>query len=63
MPNGNGRLISEHGFYLGQFKDGRFHGTGSFTFRGGDKYEGDFDSGLMHGTGQFFYKKGDIYSG
>ena len=46
-------------FYEGEFKDGKFHGTGTLKFKNGDYYEGEFKDGKRHGTGIFYDKKND----
>lgn len=35
----------ERSFYLGEWKDGRFHGQGTHTYPEGDKYEGEWKDG------------------
>ena len=37
--------------YVGEFKDGKFHGQGTLTLPNGDKYLGAFKSGKKHGKG------------
>jgi hypothetical protein len=35
--------------YVGDKKDGWFHGQGVFTYPNGVKYEGEFSKGEFHG--------------
>src|SRR6056300_1347735 len=49
--------------YEGDFKDGKFHGTGTLEFNNGDLYNGGFALGLMHGKGTLKYQNGSIYEG
>ena len=59
--------------YEGNWKDGKFHGEGSYTWAGpdkiifevskGDKYVGDYIEGMRNGKGTMFYFNGDTYVG
>lgn len=49
--------------YVGEFKDGKFHGQGTFTFANGDKYVGEFKDGKRNGQGIDSYANGDKYVG
>jgi len=49
--------------YVGDFKDGHFHGKGNFKSVGDYKYKGDFKKGRFHGKGRIEYSNGDIYEG
>ncbi len=35
--------------YYGIFKNGKRHGTGTFLYANGAKYEGNWDNNLKHG--------------
>ena len=37
--------------YVGEWKDGKFHGQGTYTFPNGRKYLGEFKNGKRHGQG------------
>ena len=50
-PNGQGRLIQNHGYYIGEFKNSKFEGFGKFIYNDGRKYEGDFKDHKYHGWG------------
>ena len=39
--------------YLGQFKDSKMHGQGTYTYLNGDRYIGYFKNGREHGDGFF----------
>ncbi len=40
--------------YVGEFKDGKKHGQGTFTYANGDKYVGEFKDGYTkHGQGTY----------
>ena len=45
--------------YIGEFKEGKRHGLGVFTYKNGNKYVGEFLDGNMHGQGTFTYPNGD----
>jgi hypothetical protein len=48
---------------MGQFKDGKMHGTGTITFADGEKYIGDWIEGKRTGRGVFTWSDGDRYEG
>ena len=35
--------------YLGEWKDSKRHGQGTYTFSNGDKYVGEWEDGAEHG--------------
>ena len=49
--------------YEGQFKRGRAHGTGKWTFANGSSYEGMWENDEKHGQGKLISKKGNILTG
>ena len=49
--------------YIGEFKDGLFHGQGTYTWASGEKYVGDFKDDNKHGQGTYTYADGDKYVG
>ncbi|MCK5849371.1 MAG: hypothetical protein KAH23_00545 [Kiritimatiellae bacterium] len=49
--------------YEGEFKNGLFHGWGTFHYLNGDKYEGPFKNDEKYGRGSFVYRNGDRYDG
>ena len=49
--------------YVGDFKDGYFHGKGNFKSVGDYEYNGGFKKGRFHGKGWIRYSGGDIYEG
>ncbi len=50
--------------YIGEFKNGKFHGDGAYIYTlGRDKYEGQFKGGDAHGLGIFYYSNGNKYQG
>ena len=46
-----------------QFKDGKFHGKGTYTWANGDKYDGQWKDDKMHGEGTETFAGGDKYVG
>jgi hypothetical protein len=49
--------------YVGETRDGVFHGQGTYTWGMGNKYVGEFENGKMHGQGTFTFDSGDEYVG
>jgi hypothetical protein len=49
--------------YVGEFKDDKFDGRGTFTFASGDKYVGEFKGGRRNGQGTFTFVSGNEYVG
>lgn len=49
--------------YIGEFKGGKPHGQGTFTFADKTKYEGEFREGKRHGHGSYTFTNGDRYVG
>ncbi len=54
--------------YVGEFKDDKYHGQGSYTFADGDKYIGEYKDGKRSGRGTYYFLanngfKGDRYAG
>ncbi len=48
---------------MGEMKDGKKHGQGTFTYPNGDKYTGEFKSDLRDGKGVIIYSDGTKYEG
>ena len=49
--------------YVGEWKDGKKHGQGTYTDVNGDKYVGEFKDGKIHGQGTITYAPRDIGHG
>ena len=49
--NCHGTYASAKGKYVGEWKDGKIHGQGTYTFSDGDKYVGGWKKNKMHGKG------------
>ena len=62
--NCQGTFISPDGFkYVGEWKDGEFHGVGTYTWALGSKYVGEFQDGKQHGQGTYTGADGTIANG
>ena len=53
----------EYGKYDGEWKNGVFHGIGTFTFLDGRKYVGKWKNGKQHGQGTQTWSNGNKYVG
>lgn len=49
--------------YVGDSKNDKRHGRGTYTFANGNKYVGDYRKGFRHGQGTHTYANGDEYVG
>lgn len=49
--------------YEGQYRAGKRHGRGTFTWADGSRYEGDFLDGNFFGCGSYFWIDGREYTG
>ena len=49
--------------YAGEFKDGKAHGQGTYTWPNGNKYVGEHKNGKRHGLGTFTFPNGQKYVG
>ena len=54
---------ADGGKYIGDYKDGKFHGRGTYIWKDGDKYIGDWLDGKRTGKGTYIWKNGDKYIG
>lgn len=62
--NGYGKAFFANGDkYIGQWKDGVFHGKGIYTSSDGSRYEGQYLEGTKEGTGTYTYSNGLKYIG
>ena len=58
MKLGNFYILSIPSSYIGDFKNGEYHGFGTIYYGIGDQYAGNFCSGFPCGKGVFTYKNG-----
>ena len=59
-----GRKDYENGYYIGEFNSsGQRHGTGTFYWSDGDKYEGQWSNGSRSGQGTYTWVSGAKYEG
>ena len=49
--------------YDGEFKRGKKHGHGIYTWYNGNRYEGDFKNSKMHGRGMYIWANGQRHEG
>ena len=58
-----GTLTYKGSKYVGEWKDGIWHGQGTATLASGSKYVGDWKDGKTHGQGTYTFANGDKYVG
>lgn len=63
IPHGKGEYVAKGFRYSGDFKDGKKHGKGRYTWTNGDSYDGDFADDAPNGKGSFQLGSGDKYEG
>ena len=66
--NGYSNCVGEVNFngiskYIGEFKEGKFNGQGTFTEAKGNSYVGEWKEGKRHGQGAQTFANGDKYVG
>jgi hypothetical protein len=49
--------------YVGEWKDGKYHGQGTYTDPSGAKYVGEYKDGEYHGQGTYTFSDGRQYVG
>ena len=49
--------------YVGEYKNDKYHGQGTFNWSDGDKYIGEYKYDKKHGQGTYTYSSGDKYVG
>lgn len=49
--------------YIGEYKDGKYSGYGTYIFSSGDKYIGEWANGRFNGIGTLFYRDGTKKTG
>ncbi|KAM4601786.1 alsin isoform 2-T2 [Polymixia lowei] len=45
------KTLNKNDHYLGQWKEGKMHGSGTYRYASGEIYEGSFQDGVRHGHG------------
>ena len=61
--DGYGVKIRSEGRYVGQLKEGAFHGDGTMTWSDGSKYVGQWMGDSPHGDGMYILSDGKKYEG
>ena len=61
--NGQSTITYDGGKYVGEYKDGKWHGQGTLTSANGTKYVGEFKDDAFNGQGTFTYPDGTKYVG
>ena len=47
--------------YVGQYKDDKKHGEGTWTFADGEKYVGEWKDDKRHGLGKYTFADGRVH--
>ena len=64
MAESNGdQSLNVVGSYEGEYKDGKYHGQGIFSYPDGSKYEGKWKHGIYHGKGKYTFSDGIKWKG
>ena len=65
MRNGKGvwKNIATNSLYVGEWRNNKSEGFGTFTYPNGDRYDGEWLSCKKHGRGTDFFANGDTYNG
>jgi len=59
-----GIYVSDDGAkYVGEFKDNKYHGKGTYAFASGDNFDGSYKDGKRNGQGTYNHMSGDKYTG
>ena len=58
-----GPLPIDRDIYIGEWKDGKYHGQGTHTYSDGRKYVGEWEKDLWHGQATFTYPDGKVVKG
>ena len=56
-------IFIDDGKYVGEFKNGRYHGRGTFTLADVGEYSGEFKDGKFNGQGAITWSQGEKYVG
>ena len=62
-PEGQGKLTTSNGEYIGQFTEGYLTGMGVEEYTDGSRYQGQFVKGVREGEGLITLKNGESYQG
>ena len=57
------KIYEDGSKYVGEFKDGKYNGQGTFYFEDGSRYVGEWKDGKKSGRGTLNYENGSKYSG
>jgi hypothetical protein len=49
--------------YIGEFKNNKMHGQGTYFYNNGDEYKGSWKDSLSNGQGIYTYQNGNKYKG
>jgi len=61
--DGFSKIQYSNGYYIGEFKNKKEDGQGTYVWNSGDKYTGEWKNGLRTGQGTYIWSNGDKYSG
>ena len=61
--NGFSKMQYSNGYYIGEFKEKKKNGQGSYVWSSGDKYIGEWKNGNRTGQGTYIWKDGEKYTG
>jgi len=55
--------LADGASYVGEYKDNKMHGEGTFTWASGSSYVGEYKNDSVHGKGTYTSASGTVNSG
>ena len=59
--SGSGRAIGYNAYYVGEWKEGNYHGFGTEVSYNGCSYVGGWEENMRHGSGKYTKADGNVF--
>ena len=59
-PRQQEKRVYDNGYYIGEMRNGKRHGIGTYKWDSGASYTGGWKEGEKHGVGRYVYDDGDV---